>query len=41
MNIGFAVDYATKILREKFIQTSSLDSEILMAKPLKKTRNKK
>ena len=38
MNIGFAVDYATKILREKFIQTSSLDSEILMAKALNKDR---
>ena len=38
MNIGFAVDYATKILREKFIQTSSLDSEILMAKVLNKDR---
>ena len=38
MNIGFAIDYATKILREKFIQTSSLDSEILMAKALNKDR---
>ena len=38
MNIGFAINYATKILREKFIQTSSLDSEILMAKALNKDR---
>ena len=38
MNIGFAINYATKILREKLIQTSSLDSEILMAKTLNKDR---
>ena len=38
MNIGFAINYATKILREKLIQTSLLDSEILMAKTLNKDR---
>ena len=39
MNINLAVNQGSKILREKFIPNSKLDSEILMAKTINKDRS--
>ncbi len=39
MNINSAINNGSKILRNKFISTSQLDSEILMANIIKKDRN--
>ena len=39
MNISFAINQGSKILRNKFIPNSQLDSEILMAKTINKDRN--
>ena len=39
MNINFAINQGSKILRDKLIPNSFLDSEILMAKTLNKDRN--
>ena len=39
MNITLAVSSGSKILRDKFIPSHQLDSEILMAKTIKKDRN--
>ena len=39
MNINLAIKEGSKILRSKFIPTSQLDSEILMAKTINKDRN--
>ncbi len=39
MNINLAINEGTKILRSKLIQNPNLDSEILMAKTIKKNRN--
>ena len=39
MNISSAISKGSKILRNKFIQSSHLDSEILMAKTINKDRN--
>ncbi len=39
MNINSAINYGSKILRNKFISNPQLDSEILMAKTIKKDRN--
>ena len=38
MNISFAIDEGTKILKEKSIITASLDAEILMAQAINKDR---
>ena len=38
MNINLAISRATKILRNKYISNSQLDSEILMAKTINKDR---
>ena len=38
MNINLAISHGSKILRNKFIPNSRLDSEILMAKTIKKNR---
>ena len=39
MNISLAIDKGSKILKNKFIPNSQLDSEILMAKTINKDRN--
>ena len=39
MNIESAISIGSKILRDKFIHNPKLDSEILMAKTIKKDRN--
>ena len=39
MNINLAINYGSKILRNNLISSSQLDSEILMAKIIKKNRN--
>ena len=39
MNINLAINLGSKILRDKFIPNSQLDSEILMAKIINKDRN--
>ena len=39
MNINLAIKHGSRILRNKFIPNSQLDSEILMAEILKKDRN--
>ena len=39
MNICFAINQGSKILKNKLISNSRLDSEILMAKTIKKNRN--
>ena len=39
MNICFAINQGSKILKNKLISNSGLDSEILMAKTIKKNRN--
>ena len=39
MNINLAITQGSKILRNKFIPNSQLDSEILMAKTMNKDRN--
>ena len=39
MNIESAISIGSKILRDKFINNPKLDSEILMAKTIKKDRN--
>ena len=39
MNINSAMNLGAKILKEKFISSSQLDSELLMAKTIKKNRN--
>ena len=39
MNINLAISKGSKILRNKFISNSQLDSEILMAKTINKDRN--
>ena len=39
MNINLAIKHGSRILRNKFIPNSELDSEILMAEILKKDRN--
>ena len=39
MNINLAISEGSKILRTKFIPNPLLDSEILMAKTIKKDRN--
>ena len=39
MNISFAINQGSKILRNNFISNPQLDSEILMAKTIKKDRN--
>ncbi len=39
MNISFAINQGSKILRNNFISNAKLDSEILMAKTIKKDRN--
>ena len=39
MNISLAINKGSKILRHKFITSSKLDSEILMAKTINKDRN--
>ena len=39
MNISLAISQGSKILRNKFIPNSQLDSEILMAKTINKDRN--
>ena len=39
MNINLAISQGSKILRNKFITNSRLDSEILMAKTINKDRN--
>ena len=39
MNISLAISNGSKILRNKFIPNSQLDSEILMAKTINKDRN--
>ena len=39
MNINFAINKGSKILKNKFIHNSKLDSEILMAKTINKDRN--
>ena len=39
MKINLAISNGTKILRNKFIASPQLDSEILMAKTIKKDRN--
>ena len=39
MNINFAIHQGSKILKNKLISNSRLDSEILMAKTIKKDRN--
>ncbi len=39
MNINLAISKGSKILRNKFISSSQLDSEILMAKTINKDRN--
>ncbi len=39
MNINLAINNASKILKNKFIPNSQLDSEILMAKTINKDRN--
>ena len=38
MNIYSAISHGSKILRNKLISSSQLDSEILMAKTIKKER---
>tara|TARA_Y100001958_G_C21094979_1_gene446889 strand:- start:191 stop:529 length:339 start_codon:yes stop_codon:yes gene_type:complete len=38
MNIKLALNQGTKILKNKFINSSQLDAEILMAKSIKKDR---
>ena len=38
MNINLAISQGSKILRNKFITNSQLDSEILMAKTINKDR---
>ena len=38
MNINLAINQGSKILRNKFIPNSQLDSEILMAKTINKDR---
>ncbi len=38
MNINFAISHGSKILKDKFIPNSRLDSEILMAKTINKDR---
>ena len=38
MNIHLAISQGSKILRNKFISSSQLDSEILMAKTINKDR---
>ena len=39
MNINLAIIQGSKILRNKLIPSSQLDSEILMAKTINKDRN--
>tara|TARA_Y100000768_G_C23439146_1_gene434073 strand:- start:298 stop:435 length:138 start_codon:yes stop_codon:yes gene_type:complete len=39
MNINSAISNGSKILKKKFIPSHQLDSEILMAKTIKKDRN--
>ena len=39
MNINLAINHGSKILKDKFIPNSQLDSEILMANTIKKDRN--
>ena len=39
MNINLAIIQGSKILKNNFIPTPILDSEILMAKTIKKDRN--
>ena len=39
MDINLAINQGTKILRDKYIPNSKLDSEILMAQTLNKDRN--
>ena len=39
MDIFLAIKEGTEILNKKFIKTAKLDTEILMAKTLKKDRN--
>ena len=39
MNINSAISKGSKILKKKFIPSHQLDSEILMAKTIKKDRN--
>ena len=39
MNINFAIHQGSKILKNKLMTNSRLDSEILMAKTIKKDRN--
>ena len=39
MNINLAINQGSKILRDKFVPNSKLDSEILMAKIINKDRN--
>ena len=39
MKINLAISQGSKILTEKFIANSQLDSEILMAKAIKKDKN--
>ena len=39
MNINLAIKNGSKILRNKFITNSELDTEILMAKTINKDRN--
>ena len=41
MNINLAINLGSKILRDKFIPNSQLDSEILMAKIINKDRKNK
>ena len=39
MNINLAINQGSKILRNSFISTAQLDSEILMSKSISKDRN--
>ena len=39
MNINSAINLGSKILRDKFVPNSQLDSEILMAETINKDRN--
>ena len=39
MDINLAISQGTKILRDKYLPNSQLDSEILMAQTLNKDRN--
>mgnify|MGYP001383436000 CR=1 FL=1 len=39
MNINFAINYGSKILKSRYISNSQLDSEILLSKTINKDRN--